>query len=166
MDSVKELLTSYGFWIGVVIFGVLINLTSAYLKTRLDSALSSISRRWATRSKKRQQERAERIRILRLSLAVQTVVRFVEMRHRLNAITFLLFSVFFLVMAYMIETPVENEVAETIASIVLLLLAVMGLLLGFGRYMDAVRTLDELVEANKPENQSDPKPDSTQEGAR
>jgi Co/Zn/Cd efflux system component len=57
-------LNSLSWWMTVVLVGIIINLVSAYLKSRLDHYLSGISLQWRKWSQRRQDERTSKINML------------------------------------------------------------------------------------------------------
>ncbi len=169
MESVRDLLTSPAFWIGAVIVGMLVNIVAAYLKTRLDSTFSLISHRWAERSDKSRLERAARIRFLSSSPNEQMNARFREMRNRIYAIEFFLFSVIFVASAILCEAVFEGEGYETVRTVLVLASMLVGLtasLLGLAAHREAMRVYCELMESQKAkeaEKPLDQQPASTEE---
>jgi hypothetical protein len=85
MDEVLKNLSSVSWWVGVVLVGLAINLIAAYLKPRLDGTLSSVSKRWATKSAVRRGEREARIRALIASEHEQLLNRTEELRLRVRS---------------------------------------------------------------------------------
>jgi hypothetical protein len=96
MNEIINELSKPVWWVSVVIAGIMINLISAYLKTRLDNTLSSASAWWASKSAKRKKdwsERVERISEGGVELALEIAV---ESRQRLQSIQILLFAILLL----------------------------------------------------------------------
>ena len=54
-------ITSIGWWIGVVIVGILLNVAAMYLKSPIDRLVGSISTKYQTRSKAKKAEREAKI---------------------------------------------------------------------------------------------------------
>jgi hypothetical protein len=89
-------LSSTSWWISVVLVGIVIHITSSYIKPLLDRMASAVSRSWAERSKARRAEREKLVADLRSDLHLQLLFLAAEARHRSRAIALLLFTVLFL----------------------------------------------------------------------
>jgi len=101
-------LTSLYWWVSVVIVGILINLTSAYLKNRLDGRLSRISGWWRKRSEAKKAETEQSVVNLVDNPHEQYMAAFDGLRHGLRAVTVFLLSVLALV---------SGEVASTLGQL-------------------------------------------------
>lgn len=84
-NFLTNLLSLY-WWISVVVVGIVLNVTSAYIKTRLDRRLSGVSGWWRKRSEKERMKRETTLKRLKNNPHEQTLFAFGEMRNRLRAI--------------------------------------------------------------------------------
>ena len=92
----KEFLANLGslaWWVSVVIVGILINLASAYLKSRLDSSLSRTSTRWRLRSEAQRLQRSKAIAALRENWNEQVLMGISQLRNEIRTVGILLASV-------------------------------------------------------------------------
>lgn len=85
MDEVLQNMSSASWWFGVVLVGLTINLVAAYLKPRMDSVLSRVSKRWAANSAIKREEREARILTLIASEHEQILNRTEELRLRIRS---------------------------------------------------------------------------------
>jgi hypothetical protein len=81
-------LTSISWWIGVVIVGILINLVSAYIKSKLDSRLSKASTWWQKRSLAHEEKRRKELQKLRDKHHEQVMLALAGLRDRMRCILF------------------------------------------------------------------------------
>jgi hypothetical protein len=91
----KDFLASIGslyWWLSVVVVGVLINISSAYLKSKLDSSLSRISTKWRLRSEVQKALRRKHFEKLRGNPAEQMMISMSELRDRIRSIEFLVLA--------------------------------------------------------------------------
>jgi hypothetical protein len=95
-DMINEL-TKPVWWFSVIIAGVLVNIGSSYLKSRLDRSLSTTSDWWRQRSASRKEAWAKYIRHLAEPEA-RIHARHLEIRARLQGIFFLVFGALFTLM--------------------------------------------------------------------
>jgi hypothetical protein len=108
----KEFLTNIGsvyWWVSVVVVGILINLASAYLKTRLDTSVSRASKWWRLKSNVQRAQRQKDIARLRGDSQEQLVIAISEIRHQIRAVGFLVFTLIFLVFAVLITVLPPND---------------------------------------------------------
>jgi hypothetical protein len=132
MNEIINELSKPVWWVSVVIAGIIINLISAYLKTRLDKTLSSASAWWASQSAKRKKdwsERVERISEGGVELASEIAE---ESRQRLQSIQVLLLAILLLLQLVLMESiradvPREIKVAFLGVSSALLFASFMSL---------------------------------------
>jgi hypothetical protein len=100
-------ITSLSWWIGVVIFTIVLNLAAMYLKFPFDRLLSSISTKYRTRSKAKKAERELKIKNLvgnkheQILFASQTIFTLV------TSILGFLFTTFFVTMGSLV-TVLKN----------------------------------------------------------
>jgi hypothetical protein len=88
LPSISDLLSSPTWWATVVVAGLVINITSAYLLKIFDGTLSKLSVTWQARSSKRKHQRAMTIEALTTDDLFLQMVSFSEMRDRLRALQF------------------------------------------------------------------------------
>src|SRR3990172_8416842 len=96
MDEFVQNLSSLGWWLGVVIVGLLLNLISAYLKPWLDARLLRVSAWWQRRSEPIKLETEKKIAQLRNDRHRQHLLLAEEARHRLRGVIYLLLSLMWL----------------------------------------------------------------------
>jgi hypothetical protein len=83
-------LTSAGWWIGVVIVGILINLVSAYIKSKLDSRLADASTWWQKRSLAQKEKRQKEIERLNDNPHEEVMLALAGLRDRIRCTLFIL----------------------------------------------------------------------------
>ena len=123
-DMIIEL-TKPVWWFSVIVAGVLVNLGSSYLKSRLDKSLSTTSDWWLRRSGSRKEAWDKYI----LSLAkpeARDNARHLEIRDRLQGIFFLVLGATFLLMS-MVSRIVALEFPRTMTIFCLSACALMVL---------------------------------------
>ena len=74
MEEILKTVSSPGWWITAVLFGIVINLASAYLKGPLDRIGGSLSSSWRNRNEKSRREHRERLDALRSNTNLQFFV--------------------------------------------------------------------------------------------
>ncbi|WP_414555787.1 hypothetical protein [Stenotrophomonas forensis] len=98
MDDVIVELSKPAWWVSVVVFGVLVNIASSYLKKTLDGSFSRTSAWWRDRSIKRKIAWQQRVLEIKLSDKVRLTVERQEMRCRLQAIQLAVMSAIMMLM--------------------------------------------------------------------
>jgi len=107
MDELQRNIASGVWWLSVVLVGIVLNVASAYLKSPLDWLFSRLSVAWSERSIKARNARAAKVLELSGSEHGQHLVLADEMRFRLRSISYLVFSVVFLVATFVAEVRPE-----------------------------------------------------------
>ena len=153
-DFFKNLSSVY-WWISVVVVGVVINVASAYLKTRLDTRLSKLSVWWRNKSEAQKGRRDEEVKKLRDDKQYQIIVGFREMRHRLRSIGLLIFGVLFFGMVTIFNDmtrriPASFGSAPSIFKMVILAIAALAVLLATREQQNAIKAKLILFEALSP----------------
>lgn len=108
MDELLNNIGSFAWWLSVVGVGILLNLTSAYMKSPLDRLLSLLSDRWQTRTEIAKQAQVALIADLRSSTEVRTAHWHTEVRARLHALTMYVLGTFLLLFYTMIRVRVPS----------------------------------------------------------
>ena len=156
MGRFFEDITSAYWWIAVVIVGILINLASAYLKPWLESAGSSLSRRYRNRVESRRRAHEAYVSLLRSDNHLQVLGGFNEMRCRLRSVIFIVTGLGFLTLSLALLSFLPLEVIESstplvVAGLVLTSLSTMMVLAGLRSHQEAMRQLSALDDAKDPE---------------
>lgn len=152
MNEVLNELSKPVWWVSVVIAGIIINLISAYLKTRLDKTLGGFSNWWAARSAKRQREWSERVERIRSSTSELSYEIALETRHRLQSIEILLFAILLILQLVLIES-IRADVSREV-KIFFLAVSSLGLFASFLAFQSAVRAAKAIESARKSANLS------------
>ncbi|WP_217511846.1 hypothetical protein [Vibrio metschnikovii] len=113
-------LGSLDWWIGVVVVGLIINVFSAYLKPALDSFLSKLSYKWASRSKRNAEERKKWIKELQESEHEQVLCYLEFLNQKIWFIIYLVMTLIFFWMLNELEATSKFE------------LTVIYVIIGFG----------------------------------
>jgi len=129
MDQFAKSLTSVSWWLGVVVVGVALNLISAYLKPKVDSTLSAASGWWKSRSEKQRAKRAEMIAFLRDNPDEQAFFIAEELRHRIRAVMWLIFSGLSLLLHSILHLDDGVSTSQTIRVLEMLVTNLMAALL-------------------------------------
>jgi hypothetical protein len=103
MKTFAEQLSSTSWWLSVVIVGIAINVTAAYIKSRLDGVLSNASSWWKGRSEREKEKRQKLIEKLKNSKEEQFLAVTDDLRERIRAIHMLLLGVFFMLIPEFID---------------------------------------------------------------
>lgn len=103
-------LSSLYWWISVVIVGILINLGSAYLKSRLDASLSKTSTWWRQRSELQKAQRQALLDKVRGDTNEQTQLSFRQLKSLVSSVWALALSTFFLVFMISINLGPTDDV--------------------------------------------------------
>ncbi|MFA7383247.1 MAG: hypothetical protein WC001_07330 [Desulfurivibrionaceae bacterium] len=106
MDEFVQNLSSLGWWLGVVLVGLLLNLISAYVKPWLDRRLVRMSAWWQCRSEPVRVETENRIARLRNDRHSQHLLLAEEARHRFRGLIHLLLSLMWLL--FFLIVKVQN----------------------------------------------------------
>ncbi len=93
MSQLFNNFTSIGWWIGVVIVGLIINIVSTYLKPKIDVFLSSVSSKWATRNEKLRSARNIKVQLLRDNDHEQVMCYLQYLNQKLWVVIYMVFSV-------------------------------------------------------------------------
>ena len=97
MDEVWKTLTSPAWWITAVLFGIVINIVSAYLKGPIDQVGTRLSDRWQRRTELSRRQQAEHVQRLRLDQNLQFHAQLHALRLRSQANTWLILGILVLV---------------------------------------------------------------------
>ena len=100
MDEIVNNLSSPAWWIGVVFVGIFISLLAAYLKPFVDGTLAKLSTHWKKRIEKHETKRKEKIKLLQDNSEQRIAAHFQEMRFRIRATQYLIFSVMVLFFSF------------------------------------------------------------------
>ena len=121
MEEFAKNLSSLSWWLGVVAVGLVLNVASAYLKTPLDNALSAISTRWNSRSRRLREAREARInQVVESDRHLQLLIAD-ELRDRLRAVHTTLLAVFLILFYVFVRIRVPS--AEALSTDVFLSVA-------------------------------------------
>jgi hypothetical protein len=148
MEKILEIMATSEFWVLVVIFGILINLTAAYLKAGLDQVGSSVSLRWATRTEEQRQQRLRRIERLKGNTHEQLLASFAGVRAGIWSVFVLVFSTGLLLFAYMLRHMFGNSIIYTS----ILLQGLVGICMAFMFIVDLMRMTSEIREVRQSED--------------
>ena len=145
MKDLKDTLSSPIWWITVVVAGILINLVSAYLKTKLDERLALLSSWWRRRTEKRMAAEKAKIEKLRSSPHEQVMAKLEEVVCACYAVVMLVFgfgAMSFSVRPGMGQQPPWITVTLYAVSSVAVFLGFLLCMLSFnlGRTLDDART--------------------------
>lgn len=130
-------LSSIYWWIGVVLVGIVINIFSSYLKTKIDSYMGSISKSWKEYDKEEKARFDCEVNKIKQSPQMLNLALFSEIRARMNAIIFVTTAIFMFVLAiffafHITSFPLINEFAYYFKLICLLIAAILfGLAMNF-----------------------------------
>jgi uncharacterized membrane protein YraQ (UPF0718 family) len=146
-------ISSLYWWISVVIVGILINLSSAYLKNKLDSSFYSASSWWRERSVAQKSKRRKELEELKGNHHKQLLLAFGELRDRMRSLLFFLFSfAVFGITIFLKSTSLNNQAShQTIFEILLMASGSVCSLLGIGMFAKATRKLSLLYHAYQAE---------------
>jgi hypothetical protein len=134
MSDFKTTLSSPLWWISVVVVGMLINLASAYLKPLIDKFLFKVSLSWRRRTARQREERARLIEMLHQSKEEMFLFSIEEVRFRMRALHFILYSLLFLVMSQILALDSLKRI-----HIGMLVLAAIALFVGQSSFSEATR---------------------------
>ncbi len=149
MEEIGQALVSPAWWLSVVAAGIAVNLLAAFLKPRVDDALTSVSKKWGERTDKQRQERKLRIDRLRGNAGCQ---RWALAR---LAAEFSIAIFCFLLGAAICQIAVTIQIALVMLKVNFLGFYITGVfaaavvfsVFGFTWFFGAIRALSELGEA-------------------
>ena len=112
MNELSQNIASLSWWIGVVFVGVLTSLFASWLKPRIDTSLSKISRRWNERSEKKKQLRKAWIHILRHDANERMILLLFILNAQFNSVRFFMFVPFLIMFSLYLESshPIFSRV--------------------------------------------------------
>jgi ABC-type multidrug transport system fused ATPase/permease subunit len=139
MDAFLSNLKSPGWWLTVVLVGILINLFAAYFSRWLDKSSGRLSKWWAERTQKRSDARATRIQSLKTDGEALALASHIETRLRIRSLIYMVQTLFFFFLY--LESP------ATILGTVSAPLAIVVLFLGMRQHGQAARIASEIREA-------------------
>jgi hypothetical protein len=142
-------ISSLGWWIGVVLVGLAINLASAYLRSPFDSLLSAISKRWSTRTEVQRKMRAERIAILRASKEEQAFALLEALHIRVRSLLMILIGWIVLAMSTMLKHDVSSG-HVAVGILILKYISLGPIIFGMNDWTDVIRRRGEIYDARKP----------------
>ena len=151
----KNLLTNISsvyWWISVVVVGIVINLASAYLKTKLDTNLSNASSWWRKRSEAHKARRAKDLKRLTDNPHDQMLLAFGEMRDRIRAVSqFIIASLCFVVVALLTVTapPGFDRSRLVVFKIIFMALGSLGFISGLSVFRRAINKMILLMDARE-----------------
>jgi hypothetical protein len=118
-------LSSINWWIGVVVVGILINLISGYIKSKLDSRLSNASTWWQKRSSVQKEKREKALEMLRNNPHEQVMLALAGLRDRMRCI-------FFSVLGSLVGVlTVLSNINAALIKIICLAAGAVGIFLGY-----------------------------------
>lgn len=158
MNDFLNNLSSLGWWLGVVIVGLLINLVAAYLEPRFGIFMTRTSTWWAKRSAPQRTARDKRINRLRSSEHEQVLVGIRLIRYLLMSVQTFLFAIMF-VLVHLVGYSVVSESEATWMSDLLLhqvplFLSALCMMFSLMLSSDSFRVRVELREAQSQESAS------------
>ncbi len=112
LESLKEILVNPSWWFTVVIAGVLVNLIAAYLKTKLDTKLSSISDWWRDRSEKRKEEERLFIEKIKENKVERYKLHFHCVREPILGVYIFLMGIFFMLGTFIIKQYYQSDIIQ------------------------------------------------------
>ena len=98
MDELLKTLASPAWWVTAVVFGLVINLVSAYIKPPIDGLLSRISERWRQRTEEARSKDKREIEALAINPQAQGIQLLLALRARSKSNGWLLVAILFIVM--------------------------------------------------------------------
>ncbi|MGY0635269.1 hypothetical protein [Luteimonas sp. A478] len=125
------------WWLSVVVAGILVNLASSYLKSRLDKSVSATAGWWRRRSERRRKLWQDYVKHLAASVEARIQARHMEIRLRLQAIMSFLFAVAFSVIG--IVAPLLQQPSSRYVSIGALFLSALLAFIAYLCIRDAVK---------------------------
>ena len=144
MNEFWRNLESSSWWIGVVVVGILINILAAYLKPWIDSLMSRVSTRWATRNQKLRDERTKRIAFLRHDSNEQVLTSNRKVENLLFCILSLIMGGFLWIGSLLVKLH-----GPIVVSLLLLLMSTLSLVSSIMSFRDAKINNSELREARE-----------------
>lgn len=120
MDDFAKNLSSVGWWLSVVAVGVFINLLSAGVAKRTDTFASRASKWWSNRSESKRREYQQELQTLVHAPNLVPYYMHEEVKQRIYALQFLLFTVFFFLASMMTgivdssSGPIDVETLESL----------------------------------------------------
>jgi hypothetical protein len=100
---------SLSWWLSVVVVGVLINLASAYIKSRLDATLSKTSAKWRARSEAQKVRKQRQLEKLRGNPTEQILMSHMALRDEILSLAFLVIAVMSLVIEINLRTTPTTD---------------------------------------------------------
>jgi len=150
-------LTSFYWWISVVIVGILINVFSVYITRKFDARLSKTSSWWRERSEKQKAEYLRELAVLQSSQHEQVVAGFREIRFLLSMLFYLLVGVAFFSLGFFMHAGSQKHVgiwywSFISVSIISLISGFVAGLIGF-READRASRQRRLIDESRHKNQ-------------
>ena len=139
MNALLEQVSSIGWWVSVVLVGVLTSLLASYLKPRIDNNFSRVWRWWANRSEKERTLHEAYIRVLRNYPDTRDHARVSILNHHFSEVRYLLFAIILFLLALNLD---DLKGPFFFAGTLCFLLA-------FRSFSSAERTRQSLVEATR-----------------
>jgi hypothetical protein len=154
MDEILEIATSAGWWISVVVMGLIVNIVAAYLKPFFDKLYSGFSRSKAQKLEQQSLEKLKRIALLKADSHAQLISSFKALRLRNQALEQLITSFWTLTLsiaglAYLIF---RFQIIDTILAIpigIVFFLCTVNAIFSFGNKREAIKIEKELYEASE-----------------
>jgi hypothetical protein len=147
-NFLKDINSLY-WWLSVVVVGIIINVTSSYLKIKLDRRLSAVSLWWRNRSESQKAKRAKTIAKLRSDAQAQTILATSILEDIIDSVYFLLCSFAALSGWTLFKIRFEANSDSTIVFLQVLLLVISAICLfsALHHRTDAIRKRWLLSEA-------------------
>jgi len=147
METLQDNLKSASWWLGVVLVSILINIISAYLKSRTDSLFSKFSTKWRLRSIARKEAEKAELDYLQSNPCEHVFLGLQELRHRVRSGAYLVFG--FMLGTFGIPLLEQDDLFLRASAVFFMLLAIVALLISGFEHSWAVRLQRLLTDARK-----------------
>jgi len=141
MNDLLAEMATLRWWIGVVLVGIIINIISRPIGKWSDSIFGLISKQYRARNEKAKQERDKYIEFLRKNPSEKYIITLEELRDRIRAITYFIFSLLLLALS--------DEIPLLIARLFALIFGLCIVILGLYAHSSAMKKLSLFYEVYK-----------------
>jgi hypothetical protein len=156
MDKLIKEISSPYWWIGVVIVGIAINITSVYVSKIMESSFSGFSIYWKNKQKERADKTEKMIEILKNNSELRIIFALREFRFRLHAISFILFGSVFLSLGFITKLSMPMEPVMGFLGLLGAILGLLAILIAMAAHRGAMKihkllesSIEEIYELNK-----------------